>query len=108
MNAELLLRRLGISGRLHGFHYTAYMIERVVADPTEVLLVTKILYPAAARHFRVSMNSVERNLRTVIHICWNRGNRAFMEEMAGATLHQKPTNSAFIDMAAAYLRRQAG
>ena len=108
MNAELLLRRLGMSGRLHGFYYAAYMIERVVADPTEVVFVTKILYPATARHFRVSMYSVERNLRTVIHICWNRGNRAFMEEMAGTALDRKPTNGTFIDMAAAYLRRQAG
>lgn len=108
MNAEQLLRRLGISGKLHGFYYAAYMIERVVADPTEILFITKSLYPETAKHFRVSMNSVERNVRTLVDVCWSEGNRAFMEEMAGAALERKPTNGSFIDMAAAYLRKQAG
>lgn len=106
MNAEQLLRRLGVSGKLRGFYYTIYMIERVAKDPMAVLLITKCLYPETAKQFRVSMYSVERNLRTLVHFCWYQGDRAFLEAVAGRYIPQKPTNSEFLDMTAAYLRQQ--
>ncbi|MCX4374148.1 MAG: sporulation initiation factor Spo0A C-terminal domain-containing protein [Dysosmobacter sp.] len=106
MNTEQLLRNLGATGNLKGFRYAVHMIELAEQDPTAVTKVTKYLYPETARHFNVSPSVVERNLRTVIHICWSRGNREFFDEVAGTRLTYQPTNGMFLDMAAAFLRRQ--
>ncbi len=106
MNTEQLLRSLGATGRLKGFFYAAYMIEQVVKDPLAATLITKRLYPETAKHFGISAGAVERNLRTVIRTCWNRPDRDLLEEVAGTHLYRKPTNGEFLDMTAAYLRRQ--
>lgn len=107
MDTEQLLRSLGATGNLKGFSYALYMIGRVRNDPQAGTLITKHLYPETAKHFNVTAETVERNLRTVIRACWNRPDRDLLEEVAGTHLHRKPTNSEFVDMTAAYLRRQA-
>lgn len=107
MDTEGLLRRMGASGRLKGFPYAVYMIERVAQEPEALYLITKRLYPETAKRFGVSAGSVERNLRTLVRVCWYRGDRAFMEKVAGCRLSRQPTNGAFVDMMAAYLRRGA-
>ena len=43
-NAERLLRRLGVTGKLSGFRYAVYMVEQVRDQPDNVLLITKRLY----------------------------------------------------------------
>lgn len=106
MDAEQLLRGLGATGKLKGFSFAIYMIETVKKEPAATTLITKRLYPETAKYFGVSAGAVERNLRTLIRACWNRPNRDFMEEIAGTSLYQQPTNGEFLDMAAAYLRRQ--
>lgn len=107
MDAEDLLRRMGISGKLRGFPYAVYMIEVVACEPEAIALITKRLYPETAKHFGVSAGNVERNLRTLVRACWYRGDRAFMEKVAECNLPYTPTNAAFVDMMAAYLRRRA-
>lgn len=106
MDTEQLLRSLGATGRLKGFFYAVYMIEQVVKDPLAATLITKRLYPETARHFGISAGAVERSLRTVIRTCWNRSDRDFLEEMAGTHLYRQPTNGEFLDITAAYFRRQ--
>lgn len=106
MDAEQLLRNLGATGNLKGFQYAIYMIELVIQDPSATTLVTKYLYPVAAKHFEVSPGSVERNMRTLVRACWNRSDRAFLDEVAGAHLPCQPSNGMFLDMTAAFLRRQ--
>lgn len=66
MDAEELLRSLGATGKLKGFFYAVYMVERVQKDPMATSLITKCLYPEVAKHFGISPGAVERNLRTVI------------------------------------------
>lgn len=107
MNAEQILRGMGATGNLKGFAYALHMIEQMEKDPTAGTLITKRLYPETAKHFGVSAEAVERNLRTVIRACWNHPDRDLMEKVAGTHLYRQPTNSEFLDMAAAYLRRQA-
>lgn len=105
MDAERLLRCLGVTGRLVGFRYTIYMVECVRDDPERVQLITKRLYPDTARQFNVSAASVERNLRTVIRTCWRQPDHGFLNYIAGVTLHRQPTSTEFIDMLAGFLRR---
>lgn len=105
LNAERLLRGLGVTGRLVGFRYTVYMVERVVEDPGQILLITKRLYPDTGRHFGVSAGSVERAVRNLIGFCWEWGDHSYLEHIAGSPLQRAPTNSDFIDMLAGYLRQ---
>lgn len=41
LDAERLLRLLGVSGKLSGFHFAVYMLEQVQEKPEYVLLITK-------------------------------------------------------------------
>ena len=104
LDAERLLRLLGLSGKLTGFRYAIYMVEQVRDQPENMILITKRLYAQTAEHFRTTPSCVERNLRTLIQSCWNYPNHSFLNLIAGTELRQPPTNSQFIDILAAYLR----
>lgn len=104
LTTERILRALGVTGKLLGFKYTLYMVEQLMDSKIGVLLITKNLYPETARHFGVTASSVERALRTLIHVCWERTDHSFLEHIAGTPLGRVPTNSEFLDMLVAYLR----
>lgn len=98
LDAERLLRLLGVTGKLSGFRYAVYMVEQVRDQPDNVLLITKRLYKQTADHFNTTPSCVERNLRTLIQSCWNQLDHDFLNVIAGTQLRQPPTNSQFIDM----------
>lgn len=105
LDAERLLRLLGVSGKLSGFHFAVYMLEQVQEKPEYVLLITKRLYNQTAQYFHTNTNCVERNLRTLIQACWRQPDHSLLERIAGHPLSQPPTNAQFIDMVAAFLRK---
>ena len=105
LDAERLLRLLGVSGKLSGFHFAVYMLERVQEKPEYVLLITKRLYSQTAQYFHTTTNCVERNLRTLVQACWRQPDHSLLERIAGHPLSQPPTNAQFIDMVAAFLRK---
>lgn len=107
LDAERLLRLLGLSGKLSGFYYAVYMLEQVREKPECILLITKRLYRQTAQFFRTSSGCVERNLRTLVQACWRQPDHGLLERIAGHPLSQPPTNTQFIDMLAAYLRSSA-
>ena len=107
MDAEQLLRMLGATGKLKGFYQAVYMIEQVSKNPAAAALITKRLYPETSKRFDASPSTVERNLRTIIRTCWNWPDHTLLEEAAGTHLYRQPTNRDFLDMTAAYLRRQS-
>lgn len=106
LDAEQLLRQLGVTGKLKGFSYAIHMIEQTRQDPTATSLITKRLYPRTAERFGTTSLAVERDLRTLVNRCWTRSDRTFLSAVAGTRLEVQPTNSEFLDMTAAYLRRQ--
>jgi len=99
------LRRLRITGKLHGFYYLVYALEEVVPNPTRLQLVTKDLFVEIARCYAVSSGSVERAIRTAIDICWRYGGREVLDMMACHHLIKRPSATAFIDLLADYIRR---
>ena len=104
LDAERLLRLLGVSGKLSGFYFAVYMLEQVQEKPEYVLLITKRLYKQTAPQFHTASGCVERNLRTLVQACWRQPDHSLLDHIAGCPLSQPPTNSQFIDMLAAYLR----
>ena len=107
LDAERLLRLLGVSGKLSGFYFAVYMLEQVQEKPECVLLITKHPYRQTAQHFNTTTNCVERNLRTIVQACWRQSNHSMLDQIAGCPLSQPPTNTQFIDMLASYLRKSA-
>ena len=133
LDADRLLRLLGASGKLSGFYYAVYMLEQVKEvvtgltkflrhkkgdnligwnmleqvkqKPDHVLLITKRLYKQTAQHFGTTSNCVERNLRTLVQACWRQPDHGLLDRIAGSPLSQPPTNTQFIDMLSAYLRK---
>ena len=99
-----LLRGIGASGRLVGFHYTVYIVYTILQKPDEYFWITKCTYPETARYFKVSPSSVEHAIRTLIASVWNRRDHSDLNRVAGIELEKTPTNSEFVDMLVAYLR----
>lgn len=104
LDAERLLRCLGLTGRLIGFQYAVYMVEQVLYLPEKIQLITKRLYPETARHFHTSSNAVERAIRTLVRTAWRQEDHQTLDCIAGTHLVQPPSNSEFIDMLAGFLR----
>ena len=86
LDAERLLRLLGVTGKLSGFRYAVYMVEQVRDQPDNVLLITKRLYKQTADHFNTTPSCVERNLRTLIQSCWNQLCRAVNPQTIGSSI----------------------
>ena len=98
-----LLYRLGITAKYIGFYHASYAVYLAVLHPKQLTLVTKLLYPAVARHYETSWQRVERNIRTVIGIAWN-SNRALLVELARHPLPEKPTPAHFLAILASFFR----
>lgn len=104
MLAERILRSMGGTSRLVGFHYALYMIDKIVTGERSIQLITKILYPETAKHFGVRPHAVERAIRTLIDICWRYGDRRVLGRLAGYELKNRPSNAEFLDMISAYIK----
>ena len=61
--------------------------------------ITKILYPAIAKHYQTTPSRVERAIRHAIEVAWSRGKMDTIDDLFGYTINTgkgKPTNSEFI------------
>ncbi len=101
---ERLIRSLGIGATYQGYHYLNYAVLLCMQDEKYLLSTCKLLYPEVASVFNTTSCCVERNLRTIIKICWDRGNRDLLQNIAMHPLFYKPTSSEFLDMLVAYLK----
>ena len=103
---ELVLRSLHITGKLDGLRYLVYAVSATVRDPDRTRYITRELYPEIGKHFGVTAAAAERAMRTAIQTSWERGGRETLDKMAGFHLTERPTNSEFIDIVAAYIVRR--
>lgn len=100
-----LLCVLGIPMKYMGHSYLDYAVELALSDDSMLSAVTTKLYPSIAEHFDVTPASVNRNMRTAIDHCWERGNRTLLDEIAGYPLRYRPSVSEFISLLVAHIRR---
>lgn len=98
-----LVFSLGIRSTYQGFHYLCYALTLCMQNEDYLLSVYKHLYTDIALHFNVSRDSVDHCLRTVVSVCWDKGNREFLNKLSGYCLTQRPTNGEFIDILYHYL-----
>ena len=87
-----LLYDLGITANYAGFFQAACAIDLCMEQPKRLLLVTKAVYPEVAKRYKTSWKAVERNIRTVNKLIWER-NWPALERLAGKSLPCKPSNA---------------
>lgn len=101
-----VIRRLGF---VFSYRGTSSLVDAVllcVQEPDALTAVTKRVYPAIAKETGAKWRSVERNLRTTVDAFWERGNRAFLNEMAGYELRVRPSMGEILNYIVGYLREQ--
>ncbi len=108
MNTNLpisVIRSLGISATHLGYYYLNTSVLLILEDENRLLMVSKLLYPLVAEIHSTTPSCVERNIRTVISLCWSRGDRERLFQIAGCRLQSKPTNGEFIDILSCYIKK---
>ena len=95
---ELMLE-LGMPAHLRGYHYLREAVLLSMDDMELVGSITKLLYPEIAKAFQTTNIKVERAIRSIIEISWERGNEEVFEKIFGYSKRcgkTRPTNSEFI------------
>lgn len=88
---DQILIRLRISPALSGFRSLAYVITQVSVGCITTDLITKDLYPKAAKRFETRSSRIERSIRTAVEYSWTHGGRDELDQMVGYHLvKQKP------------------
>ncbi|MDO5136715.1 MAG: sporulation initiation factor Spo0A C-terminal domain-containing protein [Eubacteriales bacterium] len=101
-NVYGLIRKMGATSKYKGYHFVAEAVKMTMNISEEPMKITKDIYPPLAKKFNSTPMNVEHNIRTVVNVCWL-NNKERMEEIAGCSLYDRPTNSEFVDMLAYYL-----
>lgn len=101
-----LVRALGIGATYRGYRYLISALSLCLEDEDYLLGISKILYPQIAQTYQTSASSVERDLRTVITVCWERGNRQLLQQLSPCPLAVKPTTGEFLDILTNHLRHK--
>lgn len=98
-----LLHQLGVTANYTGFYHTAYALKLCTEQSSNLLLVTKCLYPEVAKEYGTNWRAVERNIRTVCNIIW-RENRPLLEQLAYRPLAKKPSAAQLLAILSESLR----
>ena len=102
-NIQKILWDLNIPPNYLGAHYLAYAELLVLEDQNRLTMVTKWLYPEVAARYHTSWQAVERNIRTVISICWEQDSGARLNQIIGCHFTGKPSPTRLIQLLARYL-----
>lgn len=98
---------LGIPAHLRGYQFLRSAVGMCVEDMELVGSVTKLLYPDLAKMYQTTDTKIERAIRNVIEVSWERGNSDLFEELFGyanTVEYTRPTNSEYIAVVADYIR----
>ena len=90
-----VLRALGITPNYAGYFQTVDAVVLCAEAPERLTQITKQVYMEVGKRYGVKWPAVERNIRTVARIAWER-NRALLEEMVGCELSSRPFSSQFV------------
>lgn len=101
---QCLVRSLGIGATYRGYRYLVIAVDLCLRDEDYLLGISKLLYPKIAEICHTSVGSVERDLRTVINVCWERGNKNLLMSISPYPLFSKPSTGEFVDILSGHLR----
>lgn len=99
---EHLLRVLGASPVYAGFTPAVTALQYILADQRLLMSLTTRLYPKVAESCGTTAASVERNIRTVIAIIWEK-NPFLFQIVAGYSMNVRPSVGDFLAIISTYL-----
>lgn len=99
---DYVIRTLGVGATYRGYRYLSYGIELCMANEEYLLAISKQLYPEIAKRYKTTIGSVERDIRTVIRVCWENGHDQ-LQSYSFRPLQVRPTAGEFFDILVAYL-----
>lgn len=92
-----LLYRLGATPNYNGFFYTSCALQLCIEQPERLLLITKHIYPDVAKQYNTSQKSVERDIRTIGKVIWQR-NKPLLEQLACRKLLKRPSTATLLSI----------
>lgn len=99
---EHLLRALGVSPVYAGFIPAVTALDFILTDQQLLTSLTTRLYPKVAESCGIALPCVERNIRTLIGIIWEK-NQFLFQIIAGYGLTAKPSVGDFLAILSTYL-----
>ncbi len=103
-----LLSSLSITGKYKGYQFTIIACELILEDEMRLYSVAKDLYPIVAERCNCNytyINSIERNIRTVMFKAWDNSRDRFLE-IAGYDMEEPPTTTQFLGILVSYIQRR--
>ena len=101
--AGKLLLSLGGTPNYYGFRYTVYGVALVIREEAYLLALTKRLYPDIARYYQTTREAVERSIRTLISVMWDKNPELFWE-LFGYPRWWKPSAGELIAAMSQYIK----
>ena len=102
-----LIKSLGIKRTYLGYYYLATAIQLVLDKEERLLFIYKLLYQEIAEIYHTTPFCVERNIRTVKNLYWEKGDHSLLNQIAGCCIYENPCNSDFIDILACHIKKQS-
>ena len=101
-----ILKELGMYKMYKGCEYIVSCIDYIKRNEKTFLPVTKILYVDVAKEHNTSGRCVERDMRNVIDVIWQKGtNESLLRTIFGEyNLTRKPTNVEFLLLLYNYIK----
>lgn len=90
-----MLQKLGITPNYTGYFQTVEAVELCIREPERLTLITKLVYAEVGKNYAVKWTTVERNIRTVAAMAWERS-PLLMEALMGCKLDGRPCTSQFV------------
>lgn len=106
-----LLHEMGMPAHFKGYQYLREAVLMTVSEPESAgRSLSKEVYPRLADKYKATPGGVEAAIRNGLIACWEKGNREFLEELAGKSQRVRegrfPTNSMIIAKLADRLRME--
>ena len=97
------LHRLGVYENTQGFYAAEAAVLVAMQEPESLRIVTKWLYPEAAKQYGGSREALEKSLRLTVADIWKKHQEG-LQALSAIPLQKKPTASQFVALLASELR----
>ncbi len=104
--AKNILHQLGIGKTYSGYDYILHGLVLILDDENKLNCVTKSLYIDISKEYHTSHSCVERNIRKVIEVIWNKPENIYwIAKIFGERYSStKPSNKAFLELLYEYVK----
>ncbi len=87
MNVKKVLKSLGIAPNLDGYHYIAYIIDKMMlGDSCDIKISTIQLYESTAAKFGVKASNIERSIRHAVSVCLSKCDPEYLNQTFGRVI----------------------